>query len=541
LPSTTSYMMQPMTLQRYDVVIVGAGSAGSVLAARLSEDASRSVCLVEAGPDFVEVAQLPEHIRGFNFSERPYAARRQPEYEWQFIGRGTASALEILVPRGRLVGGSSSINGVVFLRALRSDLDGWAAAGNPDWSYDQCLPYYRRVERDTNFGDDAWHGNAGPIPVSRAARENWLPPSKAFYDACIELGSRDCPDLNRPDARGVGPIPTNYFQGMRYSSAVAYLMPSRSRPNLHVLADSVVTRVELDGSRATGVELVRDGQAETIAADEVILSAGAIGSPHLLLVSGIGNADDLRALGIEPAIDLPGVGQHVRDHPYVLTVWDTFSTGGLDALTGLPWQMQLRMTAGSDQPDDGWLTMIMSTMPDPDGGRGFRIPASLMYARSTGELRLRSADPSVAPLIDFNYLSDASDLERLRSIARQALEIGHHPAFDAIRANLRSPTVDDLASDEALDSWITRTISTGHHISCTCRMGASRDRLAVVDQAGRVYGVDNLRVIDASILPDCPSVNLNATVMMMAEKLADQIRGVAADAAVASREVAHSG
>jgi choline dehydrogenase len=324
--------------------------------------------------------------------------------------------------------------------------------------------------------------------------------------------------MNRPDARGVGPIPVNYREGLRHSTAIAYLIPSRPRANLDVLGDTVATGIRVRGRRAEAISVLGENGPEEISGDEVILSAGAIGSPHLLMLSGIGPADELRALGISPVVDLPGVGQHVLDHPYVMTVWEAAEPIATFPHPGLPWQTQLRCTApGSDSPDDGWLTMIMSTARDADGGRGFRIPSSLMYEQSRGEVRLRSADPSVAPWIDFGYLAEPSDLTRLRNLARLAIAIGSDAAFDGLRVRLCDPTPVDLASDAAFDDWIMRTIGTGHHISCTCRMGA------VVDQSGRVYGTDNLRVIDASIMPECPGVNLNATVIMMAEKLADAI------------------
>jgi choline dehydrogenase len=508
-------------VKRYDTVIVGAGSAGAVLAARLSEDAARTVCLVEAGPDYLQLDALPPAVRGFDYTDRPYAGRRTVSHEWHYIARATDRYLDMPVPRGRTVGGSSSINGVVFLRALRADLDQWAAAGNPDWSYERCLPYYRKLEADRDFANESCHGSDGPIPVQRAPRENWLAPSRAFFEACMSMGAVHAPDMNAADARGVGPIPTNYRDGIRHSSAVGYLMPNRWRPNLEVRGDTLATSVCLTDGRATGVRVVHNNVGDTIDADEVILCAGAIGSPQLLMLSGIGPTAVLSAVGIRTVADLEGVGEHVRDHPFVATFWDTPEIHARDMRTGLPWQLMLRTMAG--QPDDGWLTMIMSTPRDPNGGRGFMIPSSLMYARSTGTLRLASADPLAAPVLDFNYLADPSDLEHLRRLARLALEIGYSSVFDGIRAGLRQPTPDVLASAASFDDWIVRTISTGHHISCTCRMGPSSDPAAVVDQEGRVYGVDNLRVIDASIMPDCPSVNLNATVLMMAEKLGDRI------------------
>jgi choline dehydrogenase len=304
------------------------------------------------------------------------------------------------------------------------------------------------------------------------------------------------------------------------------LIPSRPRRNLFVLGQNVATRLRVSGRRVVGVEVVMGNQIDEIEADEIIVSAGAIGSPHLLMLSGIGPAAQLRAVGIPALVDLPGVGQHLLDHPYVMTVWDAVSPVADFPGTGVPWQLQLRTTApGSVSQDDAWLTMIMSTLGEPNAGRGYTIPCSLMYEKSLGELRLASSDPSVPPLLDFNYLSDKSDLVRLRELLYVALEIGNHPSFDGLRVGLRQPAHEDLTSEAVTDDWIARTVSTGHHISCTCRMGPPSDPLAVVNETGLVYGTDNLRVIDASILPDCPGVNLNATILMLAEKLADTLRG----------------
>src|SRR5215831_479764 len=244
------------SVNRFDTLIVGAGSAGAVLAARLSEDRDRSVCLIEAGPDYTRLDQLPARVRGIEFGLRMYAGARVATHEWQYTARATASFLDMPVPRGKVIGGSSSINGTVFLRALRQDLDNWAELGNPDWSFERCLPYFRKLETDCDFADNDLHGAAGPIPVCRAADNDWLPPSQAFFAASTDLGHAHCPDMNLPDVRGVGPIPTNYHDGIRHSSAIGYLMPIRPRANLEIRCDTLVTRVCVSAGRASGVEVV---------------------------------------------------------------------------------------------------------------------------------------------------------------------------------------------------------------------------------------------------------------------------------------------
>lgn len=511
----------------FDTVIVGCGTVGAILAARLSEDASRSVCVIEAGSNYASVDDLPpevrthRHLRGVRGS----GGRNQNDPEragfpdWGYKARLTSLQPDVPLPRGKVVGGSSSVNGGVYFRALREDLDAWAAAGNPAWSFDECLPYFNRVEHDFDFEGDH-HGASGAIPVHRPRREDWVPINEAFYDACRGLGYPDCPDFNEPDTWGVGPIPVNIHERIRYSSAVGYLMPARGRPNLTVLDNAAVTRLLVAGGAVKGVEVSLDGDPVVVDAGEVVMAAGAVGSPQLLMLSGIGPARHLESVGVAPVIDLVGVGQNLRDHPVLCASWAatdvTLPTSG----PGGPGQLGLRGTVpGSDDPYDMRLMSFRAEGPDR-----FGIPFSLMHARSAGELRLAGADPAAPPLVDFRHLDDPSDLSRMRAMLEVVVGIVEHGAFDELRGDRLVPSDAEYASEAALDEWMLRTAITGHHISGTCKMGPSSDPAAVVDETGRVHGVENLRVADSSIMVDCPRVNINATAMMMAERLSDMIR-----------------
>ncbi len=512
---------------KYDVVIIGAGAAGCVLAARLSEDPGRSVLLLEAGPDYPDFDQLPLDLKeGNNMWRSAYGP-----HNWGYTATATPLQAEaVQIPRGRAIGGSTSINGQVLFRGVPEDYDNWAEWGNDEWAFTRVLPYFRKLETDLDFPGDDFHGGSGPIPVRRYKREEWLPHATAFYDACVALGFPRDPDQNHPDSNGIAARPLNNIDGVRMSTAITYLNPVRHRLNLTARGNVTVRRILFDGKRAVGVEAASGGEVFSVAGEQIVVSSGAIATPQTLMLSGVGPADHLRSLGLPVVQDLPGVGDNLRDHPAVFTLFRATGAAPDDLAPSIQVGLRFSLEGSPTRADIQLAPILMNSEHRPANVSiesedfHFGFSAGLQNAVSAGRLRLVSTDPHVQPDLNYDYLSDPYDRERMRGAVRLGLRIADHPLFRDIIAERLNPTEADLASDAALDNWLLRNVCTQHHSSGTCKMGPVGDPMAVVDQYCRVYGLENLRVVDASVMPDVIRANTNATTIMIGERVADWIR-----------------
>lgn len=494
-----------MPTDRYDVVIVGGGSAGCVLAARLSERPGRSVLLLEAGPDYGSTVDgQPADVAD--------ASRMVDGHDWGHTGDVGRPDGPVPLYAGRIVGGGSAVNMAMALRGQPSDYDDWAAAGNPGWTFHQILPYFRRVERDLDFGDRWWHGGAGPVPVRRFDDDEFVPVQRAFLDAATALGHPFVVDHNAPGMVGAGRQPVNAVAGVRQSTALTYLRAARRRPNLTIRPDCPVDRVVIEDGRAAGVRPA--GSTETIAGRRVIVAAGSFGSPAVLLRSGVGPAGDLAPLGVPVRRDLPGVGANLHDHPLLRIRHDT-----ADAAVPLQHQAMLTLTG-----DDGRVDrQVFPSGPvaEPTGAV-LTLLVALLRPRSRGRVRLTAADPAAPLSVVPGHLDHPDDLPRIVDGVRQARRIAAAPplAGHLGAETWPGPAVRD---DESLGNAVRAGMNTYHHPVGTCRMGPADDAGAVVDATGRVHGVDGLRVVDASIMPAIPAANTNLPTLMLAERCAERI------------------